>query len=85
MRNCTQVTFMADVANVHRVTEVTAGERLTLTLWFTLQPQHSEDTAVLRQMAPGAAPALTERLPLMCLLIMCSFQSNPDCLRPLIA
>jgi len=46
------VTFMADAANVHRVTEVTAGERLTLTLWFTLQPEHSEDTAVLRQLSP---------------------------------
>ena len=47
---------MADAANVHRVTEVTAGERLTLTLWFTLRPEHSEDTAVLRQLQPGAAP-----------------------------
>lgn len=46
----TMVAFMADVSNVHRVTPVTEGERITLTLWFTLQPEHCEDTVVLRQL-----------------------------------
>lgn len=67
-----QVTFMADAANVHRVTEVTAGERLTLTLWFTLQPEHSEDTAVLRQLSPGALVPLL--LPsLLCVFLCLNF------------
>lgn len=46
------VAFMSDDSNVHRVTPVTKGERITLTLWFTLQPDHCEDTLVLRQFHP---------------------------------
>jgi hypothetical protein len=42
------VAFLADESNTHRVSEVTHGERLTLTLWFTLLPEHSEDAKVLR-------------------------------------
>ena len=48
------MTFLADDSNIHRVTRVESGERLTLTLWFTLQPQeHSEDAFVLRQLQPS--------------------------------
>lgn len=43
-----QVTFLADDSNTHRVTQVLHGERLTLTLWFTLLPMHSEDVKVLQ-------------------------------------
>jgi len=45
---------------VHRVTEVTAGERFTLTLWFTTRPDHDEDAKLLRALREahrsGAAP-----------------------------
>lgn len=48
------VTFMADEANVHRVTPVTSGERITLTLWFTLHPEHCEDNVILRLLKSDA-------------------------------
>lgn len=46
-----QVTFLADDSNIHRVTQVEHGERLTLTLWFTLLLEHSEDEKVLQLLA----------------------------------
>jgi hypothetical protein len=38
--------YTADDSNVHSVQEVTAGERSTLTMWFTLDPEHQEDKKV---------------------------------------
>lgn len=38
--------YTADDSNVHSVEEVTRGERCTLTMWFTLDPQHQEDPKV---------------------------------------
>jgi predicted 2-oxoglutarate/Fe(II)-dependent dioxygenase YbiX len=38
--------YTADDSNVHSVQEVTAGERSTLTIWFTLHPEHQEDKKV---------------------------------------
>lgn len=38
--------YTADDSNVHSVEEVTAGERSTLTMWFTLDPDHQEDPKV---------------------------------------
>lgn len=55
------VTFLADESNTHRVTEVEHGERLTLTLWFTLLPEHSEDVKVLQLLAHADGFAGRER------------------------
>jgi predicted 2-oxoglutarate/Fe(II)-dependent dioxygenase YbiX len=40
--------YNADERNVHQVEPVTAGERATLTMWFTLDPDHQEDKKVRR-------------------------------------
>ena len=53
-----QVTFLADESNTHRVTQVLHGERLTLTLWFTLLPMHSEDVKVLQLLPQSTDGAL---------------------------
>eukprot|EP00878_Enallax_costatus_P047130 GHUV01057534.1.p1 GENE.GHUV01057534.1~~GHUV01057534.1.p1 ORF type:complete len:186 (+),score=50.88 GHUV01057534.1:180-737(+) len=42
----TLLVYTADDRNVHRVEEVTAGERLTLTMWFTLDEAFQEDKKV---------------------------------------
>ncbi|KAJ1298048.1 hypothetical protein BS78_01G423900 [Paspalum vaginatum] len=41
------VIYTADNRNVHRVNEVTDGERLTLTLWFTRDRAYDEDPKLL--------------------------------------
>ncbi|OEL17252.1 hypothetical protein BAE44_0021727 [Dichanthelium oligosanthes] len=41
------VIYTADNRNVHCVTEVTEGERLTLTLWFTRDRAYDEDPKLL--------------------------------------
>ncbi|RLN19878.1 uncharacterized protein C2845_PM02G32120 [Panicum miliaceum] len=41
------VIYTADNRNVHCVTEVTEGERLTLTLWFTRDRAYNEDPKLL--------------------------------------
>jgi hypothetical protein len=38
--------YTADDSNVHQVEPVTAGERATLTMWFTLHQEHQEDAKV---------------------------------------
>jgi hypothetical protein len=38
--------YTADDSNVHSVQEVTSGERSTLTMWFTLDPEQREDRKV---------------------------------------
>jgi predicted 2-oxoglutarate/Fe(II)-dependent dioxygenase YbiX len=38
--------YTADDSSVHSVEAVTSGERCTLTMWFTLLPEHQEDTKV---------------------------------------
>eukprot|EP00887_Chlorella_sp_A99_P005520 scaffold1.g5520.t1 len=45
----------------HAVRPVTAGERFTLTLWFTQDPSFSEDTKLLAQLA--GAPTVPPGLP----------------------
>uniref|UniRef100_A0A1D1Y3L1 Prolyl 3-hydroxylase 1 n=1 Tax=Anthurium amnicola TaxID=1678845 RepID=A0A1D1Y3L1_9ARAE len=41
------VIYTADGQNIHSVDEVTAGERLTLTLWFTRDSTHDEDAKLI--------------------------------------
>ncbi|KAL0539611.1 hypothetical protein IC582_023827 [Cucumis melo] len=41
------VMYTADSDNVHSVDEITNGERLTLTLWFTRDSSHDEDAKLL--------------------------------------
>ncbi|KAL4431217.1 hypothetical protein ABPG75_006473 [Micractinium tetrahymenae] len=41
--------------DVHSITPVTAGERFTLTLWFTEDPAHCEDSRLLVQLAGGCS------------------------------
>lgn len=38
--------YTADDSNVHSVEEVTSGERSTLAMWFTMDPEHQEDKKV---------------------------------------
>lgn len=47
-----QVAYSAQ--DVHCIEPVAAGERFTLTLWFTEDPQHCEDTRLLAQLAGGS-------------------------------
>ena len=42
-----------DAQQQHGVMRVLAGERCALTLWFTADPQHSEDARLLARMAGG--------------------------------
>jgi predicted 2-oxoglutarate/Fe(II)-dependent dioxygenase YbiX len=42
----TLLVYTADDSNIHSVEAVKAGERSTLTMWFTLLPEHQEDTKV---------------------------------------
>ncbi|KVH97464.1 prolyl 3-hydroxylase 1 isoform X1 [Cynara cardunculus var. scolymus] len=39
--------YTADSRNVHSVEEITKGERLTLTLWFTRDKSHDEDVKLI--------------------------------------
>lgn len=39
--------YTADSRNIHSVDEVTGGERLTLTLWFSRDSSHDEDTKLI--------------------------------------
>ncbi|XXG40857.1 hypothetical protein AAC387_Pa01g1469 [Persea americana] len=41
------VIYTADSRNVHSVDEIINGERLTLTLWFTLDHSHDEDAKLI--------------------------------------
>lgn len=42
----TLLLYTADERNVHQVEEVPAGERLTMTMWFTLDEAYQEDSKV---------------------------------------
>ncbi|GJN30828.1 hypothetical protein PR202_gb19166 [Eleusine coracana subsp. coracana] len=60
------VIYTADNRNVHRVDEVTEGERLTLTLWFTRDSAYDEDPKLLRflsQMSLSCEPASQNYIP----------------------
>ncbi|WIA10351.1 hypothetical protein OEZ85_010543 [Tetradesmus obliquus] len=52
--------YTADASNVHQVEPVTAGERATLTMWFTLEQEHQEDKKVSAAAAAAAAGALSK-------------------------
>jgi len=41
------VMYTADSRNIHSVDEITGGERLTLTLWFTRDGSHDEDAKLI--------------------------------------
>ncbi|XP_047332326.1 uncharacterized protein LOC124935927 isoform X2 [Impatiens glandulifera] len=41
------VAYTADSRNIHSVDEITDGERLTLTLWFTRDNSHDEDAKLI--------------------------------------
>lgn len=45
--------YTADESNTHSVEPVTAGERTTLTMWFTIDPEHNEDRKVCCCVARG--------------------------------
>ncbi|CAH1416749.1 unnamed protein product [Lactuca virosa] len=43
--------YTADTRNVHSVEEITNGERLTLTLWFTRDKSHDEDVKLISSLS----------------------------------
>ncbi|KAI4340279.1 hypothetical protein MLD38_025131 [Melastoma candidum] len=43
--------YTADSRNVHSVDEITMGERLTLTLWFSRDGSHDEDVKLISQLS----------------------------------
>ncbi|KAI3497972.1 hypothetical protein L1887_33635 [Cichorium endivia] len=43
--------YTADNRNVHSVEEITDGERLTLTLWFTRDKSHDEDSKLISSLS----------------------------------
>ncbi|GJN08517.1 hypothetical protein PR202_ga26448 [Eleusine coracana subsp. coracana] len=60
------VIYTADNRNVHRVDEVTEGERLTLTLWFTRDSAYDEDPKLLKflsQTSLSCEPASQNYIP----------------------
>ncbi len=83
----TQVAFLADESNTHRVSEVTRGERLTLTLWFTLLPEHSEDAKVLQllQQTAGVFAFAAHHDPVACHPLLCHRLCSHCKRRPMIA
>ncbi|KAE8648112.1 prolyl 3-hydroxylase 1 [Cucumis sativus] len=58
------VMYTADNDNVHSVDEITNGERLTLTLWFTRDSSHDEDAKLLSLLSQSP---LHDRFPDSCL------------------
>ncbi|XP_017971637.1 PREDICTED: uncharacterized protein LOC18610000 [Theobroma cacao] len=63
------VMYTADSRNTHSVDEVTEGERLTLTLWFSRDSSHDEDAKLI--------PLLAESLLHKSNNVLCSFLPLP--------
>ncbi|KAG9153006.1 hypothetical protein Leryth_024743 [Lithospermum erythrorhizon] len=51
--------YTADEKNVHSVDEVTEGERITLTLWFTRNKCHDEDTSLISLLSQSSSDSLS--------------------------
>lgn len=45
------IIYTADQRNIHSVDEITKGERITLTLWFTRDASHDEDARLLKSLS----------------------------------
>ncbi|KAL8137639.1 hypothetical protein V2J09_003640 [Rumex salicifolius] len=56
------IMYTADSRNVHLVDEITNGERLTLTLWFTRDANHDEDVKLLSHLSQSSLPCLHDEL-----------------------
>ncbi|KAL5995518.1 hypothetical protein ACLOJK_025581 [Asimina triloba] len=48
--------YTADSRNIHSVDEITGGERLTLTLWFTLDRSNDEDAKLIALLSQSLRP-----------------------------
>ena len=71
------VAFLSDGQNEHRVTEVTSGERFTLTMWLTLRPEHREDDRVLRVLRKNPLPLSPQLHSFDLKSLICSFPELP--------
>ncbi|KAL4638019.1 hypothetical protein ACB092_03G120900 [Castanea dentata] len=48
--------YTADSSNIHSVDEITDGERLTLTLWFSRDASHDEDAKLVSLLSQSLSP-----------------------------
>ncbi|KAL9457041.1 hypothetical protein AB3S75_006136 [Citrus x aurantiifolia] len=77
--------YTADSRNVHSVDEVTHGERLTLTLWFSRDSSHDEDAKLISILSQKLLHSL-DKVPQLCLPLPASSnmywfspnQASPD-------
>ncbi|XP_073148097.1 uncharacterized protein [Henckelia pumila] len=58
------IIYTADNKNVHSVGEITEGERLTLTLWFSRDASHDEDAKLLSSLSEYALNISDGAIPL---------------------
>ncbi|KAM3324732.1 putative protein isoform X1 [Capsicum chacoense] len=47
------IMYTADDRNIHSVDEITEGERITLTLWFSRDASHDEDRKLISSLSPA--------------------------------
>ncbi|PHT99268.1 hypothetical protein BC332_31875 [Capsicum chinense] len=47
------IMYTADDRNIHSVDEITEGERITLTLWFSRDASHDEDPKLISSLSPA--------------------------------
>ncbi|KAM3327728.1 putative protein isoform X1 [Capsicum galapagoense] len=47
------IMYTADDRNIHSVDEITEGERITLTLWFSRDASHDEDCKLISSLSPA--------------------------------
>ncbi|CAN4089563.1 unnamed protein product [Withania somnifera] len=47
------IMYTADDRNIHSVDEITEGERITLTLWFSRDASHDEDSKLISSLSPA--------------------------------
>lgn len=56
------IMYTADDRNIHSVDEITEGERITLTLWFSRDASHDEDSKLISSLSPALLDVAESKL-----------------------
>ncbi|XP_016489969.1 uncharacterized protein LOC107809790 [Nicotiana tabacum] len=56
------IMYTADDQNIHSVDEITEGERITLTLWFSRDASHDEDSKLLSSLSQALLGVVDRKL-----------------------
>ncbi|XP_059278658.1 uncharacterized protein LOC132032890 isoform X1 [Lycium ferocissimum] len=56
------IMYTADDQNIHSVDEITEGERITLTLWFSRDASYDEDPKVISSLSPALSGVVDSKL-----------------------